>query len=103
MGRIEVDPTELSGLATSLRQFSSAGDDTRTALGAVTTAQTGHGGLASAVGRFVSDWEFSLKKIGENAAAMSDKLAKSAEGYAMTDQAIGNVASGQTADPTATA
>jgi uncharacterized protein YukE len=94
MSRIEVDYGELSGLATSLGQFATAGNDARSSLSAVKTAQTGHNGLTDAVGHFVAEWEFSLKKIGENAAAMADKLSKSAEGYRMTDDAIADAATG---------
>ena len=99
MSRIEVDPTELSELSGSLGQFASAGDDARNSLGAITAAQTGHHGLADAVGYFVAEWAYSLKKIGENAAAMADKLSKSAEGYRMTDQAIADATTGPAADP----
>jgi hypothetical protein len=94
MDRIEVDPAELSGLSSSLAQFASAGEGARTSLGGVTTAHTGHGGLTDAVHHFADDWEYSLKKIGENAAAMADKLGKSAEGYRTTDQAIADAATG---------
>jgi hypothetical protein len=94
MGRIEVEPAELSGLAGSLKQFASAGNDARDRLGAVGEAQTGHGGLAGAVGHFVKEWDYSLKKIGESAAAMADKLSKSADGYHTTDQGIADAASG---------
>jgi hypothetical protein len=94
VSRIEVDPAELSELAGSLGQFASAGDDARTSLDAVTTTQTGHQGLSDAVGHFVAEWAYSLRKIGENAAAMADKLGKSAEGYRMTDQAVADAATG---------
>jgi hypothetical protein len=95
MGRIEVDPSELSGLSGSLKQFASAGSDTRGQLGQVGSAQTGHNGLADAVGHFCKEWEYSLKKIGENAAAMADKLGKSADGYTTTDQGIADAAAGK--------
>ncbi|MEN3358607.1 MAG: Excreted virulence factor EspC, type diderm [Mycobacteriales bacterium] len=94
MGRIEVDPAELSGLSGSLKQFSAAGNDAHGRLGGVGSAQTGHNGLADAVGHFVKEWEYSLKKIGENAAAMADKLGKSADGYRTTDQGIADAATG---------
>jgi hypothetical protein len=94
MGHIEVDPDELSGLSGSLKQFSTAGNDARGRLGAVGSGQTGHSGLADAVGHFVKEWEYSLKKIGENAAAMADKLGKSAEGYRTTDDGIADAAAG---------
>jgi hypothetical protein len=95
MGRIEVDPDELSGLSGSLKEFSSAGNQARDRLGGVGSAHTGHGGLADAIGHFVKEWEYSLKKIGENAAAMSDKVGKSAEGYRETDQGIADAAAGK--------
>jgi hypothetical protein len=95
MGNIEVDPDELSGLSASLKQFSTAGNDARGRLGAVGAAQTGHNGLADAVGHFVKEWEYSLKKIGENAAAMADKVGKSADGYRTTDQGIADAAAGK--------
>jgi hypothetical protein len=95
MSLIEVDPDELSGLSASLKQFSAAGNDARGRLGAVGTGQTGHNGLAAAVDHFVKEWEYSLKKIGENAAAMADKLGKSADGYRTTDQGIADAAAGK--------
>lgn len=95
MGHIEVDPDELSGLSGSLKQFASAGNDARGRLGSVGSAQTGHNGLADAVGHFVKEWEYSLKKIGENAAAMADKVGKSADGYRTTDQGIADAAAGK--------
>jgi hypothetical protein len=94
MGRIEVDPGELSGLSGSLKQFSSAGNQARDRLGAVGSAHTGHAGLADALGHFTKQWEYSLKKIGENASAMADKLGKSAQGYQETDQGIADAAAG---------
>lgn len=94
MSHIEVEPEELTGLASSLNQFSSAGKDAGTALGAVTAQHTGHAGLADAVHGFVSDWEFSLTKIGENAAAMAGKVGQAGQGYQMTEDAIANAASG---------
>jgi hypothetical protein len=95
MSRIEVDPSELSNIAGSLKEFASAGNDARDRLGAVGEPQAGHRGLADAVGHFVKEWEYSLKKIGENAAAMADKLSTSAEGYSTTDQGIADAASGK--------
>lgn len=95
MGRIEVNPEELSGLSGSLKEFSSAGNEARDRLGGVNGAHTGHAGLADAVGHFVKEWEYSLKKIGENAAAMADKVGKSAEGYRTTDQGIADAAAGK--------
>lgn len=98
MERLEVQPEDLSSLSTSLSQFSNAGNDASTALGAINQQHTGHAGLASAVASFVHDWDFSLKKIGENAAAIADKVGKAAQGYTMTEDAIVAAASG-TADP----
>jgi hypothetical protein len=100
MSRFEVEPEELSSLATSLGQFASAGNDARAALGAVTQQQTGHAGLAEAVGGFVSDWEFALKKIGENAAAMANKVGVAGQGYQQTEDAITNAAAGSAPAPT---
>jgi hypothetical protein len=94
VGRIEVDPDELIRLSGSLREFASAKDGTRDRLRGVGSAQAGHGGLADAVSHFVDEWDYSLKKIGENAAAMADKLSKSGEGYRTTDQAIADAAAG---------
>jgi hypothetical protein len=94
MTRIEVQTDDLSSLSTSLGQFTNTGNDVRTSLGAITVQQTGHGGLADAVSGFVHDWEFSLKKIGENAAAMAAKLKQAAYGYNQTEDAISAAASG---------
>ena len=94
MGHIEVNPDELSSLAGSLNQFSSAGADAKAGLSGIGSAHTGHGGLADAVSHFVHAWDYSLKKIGENAAAMGDKVGKAGEGYRTTDQAIADAASG---------
>jgi hypothetical protein len=95
MGLIKVDPTELSGLSSGLKQFSTEGNGARDKLGGIGTGQTGHGGLADAVGHFVKEWEYSLKKIGENAAAMADKLGRSADGYSTTDEGIADAAAGK--------
>jgi hypothetical protein len=94
MGRIEANPDELSGLSGSLKQFSSAGNQARDRLGGVGSAHTGHAGLADALGHFVKQWDYSLKKIGENAAAMADKLGKSGQAYHETEQGIADAASG---------
>ena len=109
MARFEVEPDDLSGLSNSLSQFSNAGNDASTALGAINQQHTGHAGLAGAVSSFVHDWDFSLKKIGENAAAISDKVGKAAQGYNQTEDAIAAAASGtaetpstDTPDPTTT-
>ncbi len=95
MGHIEVNPDELSSLSGSLHQFSSAGADAEAGLEGIGAGQTGHGGLADAVSHFVHAWDYSLKKIGENAAAMADKVGKAADGYRGTDQAIADAASGE--------
>jgi hypothetical protein len=94
MGHLEVVPDDLSSLSSSLSQFSNAGNDASTALGAINQQHTGHAGLAGAVSSFVHDWDFSLKKIGENAAAIADKVDKAAQGYNMTEDAIVAAASG---------
>ncbi len=54
-------------------QFSSAGADAKAGLSGIGSAQAGHGGLADAVSHFVHAWDYSLKKIGENAAAMETR------------------------------
>jgi Excreted virulence factor EspC, type VII ESX diderm len=94
MGHIEVNPDELSSLASGLHQFSSAGAEAKAGLTGIGSAQTGHGGLADAVSDFVHAWDYSLKKIGENAAAMADKVGKAGDGYRGTDRAIADAASG---------
>jgi hypothetical protein len=94
MRHIEVNPDELSSLSRSLTRFSTAGADAKAGLHGLGAGQTGQAGLADAVSHFVDAWDYSLKKIGENAAAMSDKLAKAADGYRGTDKAIADAASG---------
>jgi hypothetical protein len=94
MGHIEVNPDELSILARSLNQFSSAGADAKAGLAGIGSGQTGHPGLAGAVSDFLHAWDYSLKKIGDNAAAMADKVGKAGEGYRTTDQAIADAAAG---------
>ncbi len=94
MGHIEVNPDELSSLATGLHQFASSGADAKAGLSGIGAAQAGHAGLADAVSHFLHAWDYSLKKIGENAAAMADKVGKAGEGYRGTDQAIADAASG---------
>ncbi len=83
----------LSGQLTSIGQTVSGAQDGLEGLG---DAQTGDGGLSSAVHHFRDKWEYSLKKIGETAQAVAEKTQAAADGYQQTDAAVADAAAGRT-------
>ena len=83
----------LSGELTSIGRTVSTAQDGLDGLG---DGQTGDGDLTSAVHHFKDKWEYSLKKIGETAQVVSEKVTAAADGYDQTDQAIADAAAGRT-------
>lgn len=83
----------LSGELTSIGERVSSAQDGMSGLG---DGQTGDGDLTSAVHHFKDKWEYSLKKIGETAQAVSEKVTAAADGYTQVDTAIADAAAGRT-------
>ena len=46
--------------------------------------------------RYRDEWEYSLKKIGETAQAVSEKIKSAGEGYQSVDTGVANAAAGRT-------
>lgn len=83
----------LSGELTSIGETVGTAQDGMDGLG---DGQTGDGDLSSAVHHFKDKWEYSLKKIGETAQAVAEKVTAAADGYQQTDQAVADAAAGRT-------
>ena len=82
----------LSGELTSIGERVSTAQDGLSGLG---DGQTGDGDLTSAVHHFTDKWEYSLKKIGETAQAVAEKVTAAAGGYEQVDTAIADAAAGR--------
>ena len=83
----------LSGQLTSIGERVSGAQDGLDGLG---DGQTGDGELSSAVHHFKDKWEYSLKKIGETAQAVSEKVKSAGEGNETVDTGVADAAAGRT-------
>ena len=90
---------EVGTLRSLSTQLTSIGERVSTAqdgLDGLGDGHTGDGDLTSAVHHFKDKWEYSLKKIGETATAVAEKVTAAADGYDQTDQAVADAAAGRT-------
>ena len=95
MGDFEVTVGTLQTLAGQLKSVGKTVTSARQGLDGLGKGQTGDGDLADAVHDFTDKWKYSLKKIGENAEQVGDKVGEAAKTYSDTDQAIANAAAGR--------
>jgi uncharacterized protein YukE len=95
MGRVEVQPETLRSLAGNLKSVGDNVAGARQGLQGLDDAQTGDGGLSSAVHDFTDKWKYSLEKIGKKADEVGDAVGAAATGYSTTDQGIADAAAGK--------
>ena len=91
-----VEVGTLRGLAGQLASIGERVSSAQDGLDGLGDGQTGDGELSSAVHHFRDKWEYSLKKIGETAQAVAEKVTAAADGYEKTDQAVADAAAGRT-------
>jgi hypothetical protein len=91
----EVTPEGLHTLAGQLRSVGETVSSTRRGLDRLGPSETGDDDLAKAVSHFSEEWKYSLKKIGETAAAVGGQLDGGATAYAANDQAIADALAGR--------
>jgi hypothetical protein len=88
MAEFQVTPQDVRQLAHDLERFGDRGGETKAALDNVGEGATGHEGLADAVSKFTDNWDYSIKKIAEKAAAISGKVGAAADMYQETDTTV---------------
>ena len=91
-----VEVAALRALAEQLISIGETVSGADAGLGGLGDGQTGDGELSAAVHHFRDEWEYSLKKIGETAQAVSEKIKSAGEGYQSVDTGVANAAAGRT-------
>jgi uncharacterized protein with HEPN domain len=91
-----VEARTLQALAGQLRSIGETVSGAQGGLGDLGDGQTGDRDLSSAVHDFKDKWEYSLKKIGETAQAVSEKVKSAGEGYETVDTGVADAAAGRT-------
>jgi hypothetical protein len=91
-----VEVATLRALAGQLISIGETVSGAHAGLGGLGDGQTGDGELSAAVHHFRDEWEYSLKKIGETAQAVSEKVKSAGEGYQSVDTGVANAAAGRT-------
>jgi excreted virulence factor EspC (type VII ESX diderm) len=89
-----VQPDELRRLAAQLRSLHGHIDEVTGRLSALGEAQTGHRGLAGALGEFTDHWRYAMGRINDHAGKVEEGLDHAAESYTAADTGIAGAAGG---------
>jgi hypothetical protein len=89
-----VQPDELRRLASQLRSVRGHLDEVTGRMSALGEGQTGHRGLAGALGEFAEHWRYAVGRIGDHAGKVEEGLQLAAESYTAADTGIARGAGG---------
>ena len=94
MPLIEVDPAELTGVASRIEAALTVGDDVQASHSALRSSASaaGRGDAESAIGSFLDTWKYGLSCINGDARNLAHLLRLTGTAYEQTDGAVAQAA-----------